>query len=134
MKKWLGWLGIGVTGMTLLSCSSGQHLQSIAVSPATAIFLDPNPIVTFQLTATGTYTHPPATKDLTDQVTWSTDVNNLIKISATGLVSPAGTGACGVAGVTASLLTNDPTGNVVSNSMTVTVADSADPDCPQPTH
>ena len=132
MKKWLGLLGITLAGMVLLSCSSGQQLQSIAVTPSTAIFLDPNATVTFQLTATGTYTHPPATKNLTDQVTWSVDVDKLITVSDTGMVSLAGTGACGVANVTASLQTNNPNGNVVSNSMTVTVADSADPDCPQP--
>jgi hypothetical protein len=132
MKRWFGSLGIIVAGLSLLSCSSGQQLVSIAVTPATATFLDTNATVTFQLTATGTYSHPPATKDLTDQVTWSVDVNKLIIVSNTGMVTVAGTGACGVANVTASLLTDNPKGNIVSNSMTVTVDDSADPACPQP--
>lgn len=132
MKKWLGLLSIVLIGALLLSCSSGQHLESITVTPATATFLDPVTITNFQLTATGSYTHPPATKDITNQVTWSVDVNNLITVSSTGLVSLAGTGACGVSGVKASLLTNDPRGNVVSGSMTVTVDDSTHPECPQP--
>ncbi|MGB7584388.1 MAG: hypothetical protein WBM11_06040 [Terriglobales bacterium] len=132
MKRWPGLLGLCLAGLMLLSCSSGQQLQSITVTPQSATFLDPDATVTVQLTATGSYTHPPATKNLTDQVTWSVDVNKLIIVSKTGLVSVAGTGTCGVANVTASLQTNNPTGNVVSNFMTVTVADSADPDCPQP--
>ena len=134
MKKcsWLVLLAVSCAVMQSLSCSSGQRLQSIAVTPATAKFLDPVTIVNFQLTATGTYTHPPATKDITDQVTWTVDVNNLITVSNAGLVTLAGTGACGVANVKASLKTDNPSGNVVAGTMTVTVADSTHPECPQP--
>ncbi len=42
MKRWLGLLGICLAGLMLLSCSSGQQLQSITVTPQSATFLDPD--------------------------------------------------------------------------------------------
>jgi hypothetical protein len=134
MKKWLGWLGVGVAGLTLLSCGSSQRLVSIAVTPIVATFLSPDATLRIQLTATGTYTHPPATKDITDQVTWASSVPGLVTVSNAGVIAPAGAGECGLATVTGSLLTNDPTGNVVSNNMAVTVDDITNPICPQPGH
>jgi len=133
MKKWLGLLGIGFWGLTLLSCSSGQQLVSIAITPSSETFLSPDPTGKVQLVAIGTYTHPPATKDLTSQATWTSNTTQVAVVSSTGVLSPAGTG-CGGAIISASVKTNDPVGNVIVGTMTVTVDNSADPICPQPTH
>lgn len=133
MKKWLGLLGIGVAGLTLLSCSSGQQLLSIAITPSTETFLSPDPILTVQLRAVGTYTHPPATKDLTSTVTWTSNTPLVAVVSSAGLLAPAGTG-CGGAIISATLKTDKPTGNTIVGTMTATVDDANDPVCPQPTH
>lgn len=117
--KWLG--GFVVCGLAVaLGCSSGQQLESISVTPATVTFGAADPALKAQLTATGTYSHPPATKNITDQVTWTSDITQVAQVTSAGSVSPAGTN-CGLAGITASLQTNMPTGNVVSGTMNVTV-------------
>jgi hypothetical protein len=131
MKKWLGLMAICGISLSSLSCGSSQQLLSIAITPSSATFVSPDPTVTIQLKAYGTYTHPPATKDLTTLVTWSTNVPIVAVVSDTGVLSPAGQG-CGGAIISASMLTNQPTGNTVVGTITVTVDNAADPLCPQP--
>ena len=131
MKKWLGLLGVCAIGAQFLSCSSGQQLLSISITPSSETFLAPDPTLNVQLVAYGTYAHPPATKDITNQVTWKSNTPQIAVVSSTGLLSPAGTG-CGGAIISATLLTNNPTGNVGVATMTATVDDIAVPSCPQP--
>jgi len=108
-----------------LSCGHGRQLVSIAIQPAQATFTTPNPTAQIQFTALGTYIHPPVTQDITTQVTWKTDVPQLLTVTG-GLASPTGNG-CGVADITASI-TQD--GNLVTGSSTVTVNDPTNPICP----
>jgi hypothetical protein len=131
MKKWLGCLGIWVAGLALLSCSSGQRLLSITITPSAETFGAPDTSLNVQLRALGTYSHPPATKDLTTQVTWASNTPQVAVVNSTGLLSPAGIG-CGGAVISATLKTNNPTGNVVVGNMTATVDDANVPSCPQP--
>jgi hypothetical protein len=106
--------------VALPSCGSKQKLVSITVNPTGGIvFGAADPALFAQLTATGTYVHPPATKDITNEVTWTSDVTEVAVVSSTGRVTP--NIACGVANVTASLQTSSPKGNVVSGTTTVTV-------------
>lgn len=114
-----------------ISCGSNQHLVSIAVTPSSVVFGGADPNLHVQLTATGTYVHPPATKDITNQVTWSSAVTQVAQVNSTGLVSP--TTDCGVAGVSASVTTNDPTGNVIAGTATITVDGPASDNCPTST-
>ncbi len=131
MKRWFGLLGIGFAGLTLLSCSSGQQLETITITPSAEIFGAPDPTANVQLRALGAYVHPPATKDLTNQVTWASNTPQVVIVNNTGLLSPAGIG-CGGAIVSATLKTNDPTDNVVVGMMTATVDNINVPSCPQP--
>lgn len=110
-------------------CSTGQRLVGINVSPATVVFGSASPALSAQLTATGVYTHPPATKDITNQVTWSSSIVGVAVVNSSGVVSPAGID-CGVTDITASFKTNDPTGNVIGGTMTVTVDGPAGSNCP----
>src|SRR6266404_2266254 len=65
--------------VALSSCAHDQQLVSIAIVPTeetfgdatTPVFLDAGASV--QLRATGTYIHPPVTKDITAQVQWGSD-------------------------------------------------------------
>lgn len=126
--KWLGLIAICAAAFPVAGCSSGQQLLSISVTPATVVFGGADPALFAQLTATGTYRHPPATKDITNQVIWSSSIPQVAVVSSTGKVSPSTN--CGVSNITAALTTNSPTGNVVSGTMSVTVNGPASEGCP----
>ncbi len=130
--------------LSLPSCGHDQKVVSLTITPTTSTFLEPgftpppaNP--TEQYTATATYIHPPATKDVTSQATWKID-NGVATMSSPGLFnatpppagSPPGTpGPCGVADISASLPEGTGgSGNVVVAVATVTVNDSSDVLCP----
>jgi len=115
--------------LLLPCCGSNQRLLGINVTPTAITFGSSDPTLNAQLTATGVYTHPPANKDITTQVTWSSSVAGVAVVNSSGKVSPTGS-ECGVTNITASLQTNDPTGNVVSGTMTVTVNGPATDGCP----
>jgi len=106
------------------SCMHERKLVSITVQPPAATFLTPDPGGQIVFTALGNYIHPPDTRDITDRVTWATDVPGLIQING-GVVSPLV--GCGIADISASLRDK---GNLVIGYATVTVNDPTNPDCP----
>jgi len=113
--------------LSLPSCGHDQKLVSITVQPTTFTFL--TQAGTEQYTATGTYIHPPATKDMTSQATWKVD-DGVVSINA-GLVSPGPTLGCGGGTISASL--PEGTGgssNILIGYATVTVDNPNDPLCP----
>jgi hypothetical protein len=115
--------------LSLPSCGHDQKLVSVAVQPAAHTFGQPDPTLTEQYTAIGTYIHPPATKDMTGQATWKID-DGVVTMTSPGLMSPAA-GFCGGANISASL--PEGTGgssNIVIGYATATVNDPADPNCP----
>jgi hypothetical protein len=113
--------------LVIPSCGTGQRLVGIQVTPATVVFGGADPSLFAQLTATGSYTHPPATKDITNQVTWASSIVQVAQVTSSGKVSPSSN--CGVSTITANLTTNDPTGNVITGTMSVTV-NGTNPGCP----
>jgi len=134
-RKWLGFAILIAVATLLLntsSCGFNQHLVSIEVEPSSgATFggVDPSLIVDF--TATGTYDHPPETKDITSLVTWVSDTPGVAQVKS-GAVSP-NTG-CGVSNVYATFY--DSPNQVTSNYVTITVDGPASLGCtpagPQP--
>lgn len=126
-RNWFNLLLICSAALFVSSCGSGQQLVGISVTPASVVFGGTDPSLFVQLTATGSYIHPPATKDITNQVTWTSSVVQVAQVTATGKVSPSTD--CGVAGITASLLTNHPSGNVITGTTSVTVDGTAS-NCP----
>lgn len=130
------WKSLSVAGLCIAmvwlpSCGTGQRLVSIQVTPATVTFGSADPSLQAQLTATGTYIHPPATKDITAQVTWTSDITQVAQVTSAGIVSP--NQGCGVANITATVVTNKPTGNEVSGTMAVTVNGPSADGCPSGT-
>jgi hypothetical protein len=87
-RKWFSILAL-IAAATFLfnlsSCGFNQHLVSIQVVPPGATFNSIGASIIFK--AMGTYEHPPATKDITNQVTWSVDSQNLVSITDTSLVT-----------------------------------------------
>lgn len=147
-QKYIG-LAMGVlvslaAVLSLPGCGHDQKVVSLKITPPTSTFPSPgftpppaNP--TQQYVATATYIHPPATKDVTSQVTWTID-NDVATMSSPGLFSatlppansPPGTaGPCGVADISASI--PEGTGgssNVVIALASVTVNNEANDLCP----
>lgn len=74
--------------LSLPSCGHDQKLVSLTITPSTFTFLEPYPSGTEQYTATATYIHPPATKDVTSQATWTID-DGVVTMSTPGLFTPA---------------------------------------------
>jgi hypothetical protein len=128
-QRVLGFAAICVASILVPGCGSHQRLVAISVTPTTVVFGSANAALTVQLTATGLYQHPPATKDLTTQVTWSSSITGVAVVNSTGLVSPAGSD-CGLTGITATFKTNEPTGNIITGTTSVTVDGPAADNCP----
>lgn len=117
--------GVGTASLcgflfALLSCGHDQKLVSITIQPAAQEFLDPNPALNVQLRALGQYIHPPVTKDITNQVTWTSNTPNLVTVSSTGVVAPTGVYVCGGALVSATATTNSSAGNLSSSGAIIT--------------
>jgi hypothetical protein len=128
-QKWIVLLAIWAILVEIPGCGSNQRLVSITVSPTGGVvFGAVDPALFVQLTATGVYEHPPATKNITNQVTWTSDTPQVAVVDSAGKVTPSV--ACGVANVTASLTTNSPTGNVITGTVNVTVDGTPAPPCP----
>lgn len=87
------------------SCARDQQLTSLTVSPTSVTFNSVGSKI--QMTALGTYEHPPETKDVTNIVQWSTDVQGLATVSSTGLMTA--TSICGAGNVIATY--NSPPGH-----------------------
>ncbi len=126
-------LGVGFTAVCLLivsvSCGHDRALTGITITPSSVTFLTPNPAASVQLTAIGTFAHPPGNIDITNQVTWKTASPQIVTVSNTGLVSPTGLG-CGTIGVTATSRVNANTSNIVFATATVVVQDPSSSNCP----
>src|SRR5271163_2665456 len=87
-RKWfsiIALIAVATFFLSLSSCGFNQHLISIQVLPPGTTFNYVGASSTFK--AMGTYEHPPATKDITDIVTWSVDSQNLVTITNTSLVT-----------------------------------------------
>ncbi|MGA7684927.1 MAG: hypothetical protein WCC32_18430 [Terriglobales bacterium] len=117
--------------LSLPSCGHDQKLESVQIQPQTFTFLTATAGQTEQLTATGTYIHPPATKDVTDLATWTVD-DGVVEVGTnTGLITTVGNGACGGANITATVPEGTGgAGNIVSAYATVTVDDPTNKLCP----
>lgn len=67
-------------------------------------------------------------KDITDQVTWSSNTPGVAVVSSTGLVSPDGLD-CGNSLISATVQTNSSAGNRSSNGAIITGAMTANVAC-----
>lgn len=106
--------------LAVLSCARDQELVAVSIVPSEQGFLGPDPALTVQLRALGTYVHPSVTKDITDKVVWASNTPDLVSVTPTGLLSPAGNLACGGALVSATVTTNSNAGGRSSTGALVT--------------
>ncbi|HZC22711.1 MAG TPA: hypothetical protein VE866_05175 [Candidatus Binatia bacterium] len=126
--KWLSVIALVVVASVLLavsSCGREQQLVSIQVQPSVETFgasnipVQNNAGAQVQLRALGTYIHPPVTKDITNEVTWSSNDTQMMTVSSTGLLTATGA-ACGGTLVSATITTNTSAGGLSSSGALVT--------------
>jgi hypothetical protein len=123
VRNWLGWFAVCVI-MLAPGCGHDQQLVSIAIAPTTETFGASNiPVsadagLNVQLRALGTYIHPPVTKDITSQVTWTSNTPQMVTVTSGGLITATGR-ACGGALISATVVTNNH-GTVSSSGALVT--------------
>src|SRR5258708_29567172 len=107
-----------------LSCARDQQLVSITVQPTSETFGDSGTPVSadaglnVNLAAFGHYIHPQVTKDITNQVTWTSNTPNMVSVDSTGVLTATG-GACGNALVFATVQTNTSNGGRSSSGAIV---------------
>lgn len=132
-RKWFSIIALIATAIALLSvssCGDPQTLQSIAIQPGAVTFGASNIQVsadaglTTQLTALGSYLHPPVTKDITNQVTWASSDNQEVTVSSTGLITATGV-VCGPNALISATLTTNEDGSGVSSSGAVVTGSMA---------
>jgi hypothetical protein len=118
--------------LTLPSCGLPQQLDGVSIQPRTGTFLAPDPGLSINFKAYGSFVHPIATKDITSQAVWSTDASGVVTITQAGVATPTGIG-CGVVNVLATVTDSPhtPKGQVYVGRATVTVVDANVPSCPQ---
>lgn len=119
--------------LSLPSCGHDQKLESIQVQPSSYTFLQNVPGSTATYKAYGTYIHPPATKDISTEVTWYANVPGVATIAsgATNGGVLTTSGGCGISDISATA--PEGTGgaqNIVVGYGSVTVNDDTNPLCP----
>lgn len=130
-SRWLQVVALGVitlASVVSVSCGNKQELVSVTVTPQKVTFLGIG--ASAQLTAIGNYIHPPATKDITNLATWSTDGPTEVTVNK-GLVTAIN--VCGGADVNANMYSNpaNPSaGSVIRGTSTVTIQFEGSSGCP----
>jgi hypothetical protein len=117
-RRYLGALLLAGILVPLTSCNNSPGLTSIVVSPNTMSFGGAG--LTTQLTAIGYYSqldHPAQTKDITDQVNWTSSTPACVTVSSTGLIT-SGEADCSNILVSASA---QGFNGVITGTMTVNV-------------
>ena len=104
-RKWLGLSAACVLLLQTLSCSTGQQLVTITMQPSEG-FIFEGFNAQGQFTALGNYTHPPETKDITNQVVWKLNIANFGTLTQTGQITYTRTDGCGSGEVTATFYSN----------------------------
>ena len=126
--KWFGTVALILVAISLLSvssCGDPQELTSIQIQPsvetvgASNIPVPADAGFQLQLRALGTYIHPPVTKDITSQVTWTSNTPQMFTVNSGGLLSATGQ-ACGGTLVSATATTNSDGSGVSSSGAIVT--------------
>jgi hypothetical protein len=124
-RNWSTLVLVCAVAIFLPSCGHDQQLVSIAIQPdaetfgdaKTPVFLDRG--LKVQLTALGSYIHPPVTKDITAQVSWVSSTPQMVTVSSTGVITATGD-ACGSTLISATVTTNSSAGNISSSGALVT--------------
>jgi len=134
IRKWLHLTLVCAAAFLIPSCGHEQQLVSIAIEPSTETFGDAKtPVIldkglNVQLRALGSYIHPPVTKDITNQVTWSSNTPQMVTVNSIGLITATGE-ACGGTIISATVTKNSSDGGISSSGAVVTGSMTANVTC-----
>ena len=135
--KWLSIAAlVAVAGLLfgVNSCGRSQELVGIQIQPASQTFgaadipVIDNAGAQIQLKALRTYIHPPVTKDITSQVTWTSNTPQMMTVDSAGVVTVTGA-ACGGTIISATVNTNKSSGGISSSGAIVTGSMTANVVC-----
>ena len=100
MRKALALFCVTVFISFSLGCGHPTQLTGMSISPSSTTFGNAVPGMTTQLTAYGTFIHPAETRDITNDVTWSSSTTDIAVVDSAGKVTVVGA-ACGLTLITA---------------------------------
>lgn len=135
--KWLSTAVLAAVAALLLgvnSCGRSQELVGIQVEPASQTFgASTIPVIDdaglqVQLRVLGTYIHPPVTKDITSEVTWTSNTPQMITVDSAGVITVTGA-ACGGTIISATVNTNKSSGGISSSGAIITGSMTANVVC-----
>jgi Bacterial Ig-like domain (group 2) len=135
IRKWFRLTLVCAVIFLIPSCGHDQQLVGINIQPTTEVFGGPNiPVsadagLNVQLKALGSFIHPPVTKDITNQVTWSSNTPQMVTVNSTGLITATGE-ACGGTIISATVTKNSSDGGISSAGAVVTGSMTANVVCP----
>lgn len=118
----------------LPSCGHDQELVSISIQPTSETFGSATtPVIddkglSLQLRALGSYIHPPVTKDITNQVIWTSNTPQMVTVNSSGVITATGM-ACGNTIISATVKTNKSSGGISSSGAIVTSSITANVVC-----
>jgi hypothetical protein len=129
IRKWFGIASLTAIAVFLLNtsgCARDQKLVSVSLSPSQG-FVFEGFNAAGQFTAYGSYIHPPENKDISNQVTWSLNIQNFGTVSQAGLVTYTRNDGCGKGDVSATFKNSD--GSVIVGTAPVSGANEGSAAC-----
>lgn len=126
--KWLSFVVLAFIASVMLSlssCAHSQQLVSIAIQPNSETFgasnipVSDNAGAQVQLRALGSYIHPQVTKDITSEVTWTSNTPQMVTVDSAGMITVTG-GPCGATLISATVTTNNSPGGISSSGALIT--------------
>ena len=132
MKSCWIWIALCAAAFALItaSCGHDQQLVSVKVTPSHVDFFSPG--AQFQMQAMGDYIHPPATKDITTIVKWTSNSPHGVTVSQTGLATAIN--ICGSGQIFATAYSNPanpPAGSAIQGSADFDILLNGSPNCSQ---
>ncbi len=116
--------------LAFFGCAHDEHLDSITIEPNNTTITGAG--LDIHYTALGHYSHPPNTKNITDQLTWASSAPQIITVDQQG-VATSGLGCGTNLEITATSNTNTPkSDSVIVGRVTVNVTQPSgtNPNCP----
>jgi len=133
MRKTCWVLVVAIVLAFPFGCGHPTEMVSLTVSPISAGVVGVGVNGQIQFKALGQFIHPAETRDVTNQVSWSSAIQDVVAVNQQGLATSGA--ACGVSTITATasqpLIGPIGPGAIITGTASFTVANPANTSCPQ---